>query len=252
MDQKLLQEIGLTTGETKVYLALLHLGETKTGPLAKEAQVSSSKVYKILDRLMKKGLAGYMTKGKIKYFTGVEPKRILDYIEEREKELQRKKELVKQIIPQLEIEQQLADKRTKATLYEGFKAISNFYRQILSELKASDHYFVLGAQYGEEMPGVRAFFHNYHTQRIKKKIKVKMLANFGTRDNLEPPTFVYADVRFLPEYLVPKMTVVFYRNKTFIFFLTKNPQGFLLESEEVTKSFKIYFETLWKMSTKTR
>lgn len=252
MDPKLLQGIGLSEGETKVYLALLHLGETKTGLLAKEAQVSSSKVYKILDRLMKKGLAGYVIKSKTKYFTGVEPKRILDYIEEREKELQTKKELVKKIIPQLEIEQQIVSKQTTATLYEGFKAISNFYRQILYELRAGDHYFVLGAQYGEEMPGVRSFFHNYHTQRIKRKIKVKMLANFGTKDNLEPPTFVHAHVRFLPEYLVPKMTVVFYRNKSFIFFLTKNPKGFLLESEEVTKSFRIYFETLWKIGSRVK
>ena len=40
MDLKLLEEIGLTEGETKVYLALLRLGSTKTGALAKEAGVS--------------------------------------------------------------------------------------------------------------------------------------------------------------------------------------------------------------------
>jgi sugar-specific transcriptional regulator TrmB len=50
MDPKMLEEIGLTEGESKVYLALLKLGATKTGPLIKEADVSSSKVYKILER----------------------------------------------------------------------------------------------------------------------------------------------------------------------------------------------------------
>ena len=53
MDVKLLHDIGLTDGETKVYLALISLGTTKTGPLASKAGVSSSKVYKILDRLEK-------------------------------------------------------------------------------------------------------------------------------------------------------------------------------------------------------
>ena len=56
MDERLLQDIGLTNGESKVYLALLNLGETKTGELAKKSQVSSSKIYKILDRLEKKGI----------------------------------------------------------------------------------------------------------------------------------------------------------------------------------------------------
>ena len=51
MDMKILQDIGLSEGETKVYLALLRLGATKTGALAANAGVSSSKVYKILDRL---------------------------------------------------------------------------------------------------------------------------------------------------------------------------------------------------------
>ena len=52
MNSKLLEEAGLTEGESKVYLALLELGTTKTGPLIKKARVSSSKVYKILDRVL--------------------------------------------------------------------------------------------------------------------------------------------------------------------------------------------------------
>ena len=124
MDVNLLQEIGLTEGETKVYLALIKLGETKTGQLAKEARVSSSKVYKILDRLLKKGLAGFVIKGKIKFFTPMEPKRILEYMDQKEKELKEKKELVKELIPQLELEQKMA-KKPEAVIYDGFKAVTN-------------------------------------------------------------------------------------------------------------------------------
>jgi len=80
MDTKIFQEIGLTEGETKVYLALLKLGETTKGSLAKEANVSSSKVYELVDKLEKKGLAGHIIKGKIKHFVAMEPKRILDYM----------------------------------------------------------------------------------------------------------------------------------------------------------------------------
>ncbi|GAG26288.1 unnamed protein product, partial [marine sediment metagenome] len=47
MDTKILEEIGLTQGEIKTYLALLKLGSSSTGPIAKESQVSRSKLYSI-------------------------------------------------------------------------------------------------------------------------------------------------------------------------------------------------------------
>lgn len=245
MELKSLKEIGLTEGETKVYLTLLKLGETKTGPLAKNAKVSSSKVYKILDRLEDKGLVGYIVKGKTKYFRGLEPRRILDYLDEEEKQIEERKELVKQLLPQLEKQHELSEEG--AVVYSGFKAISNFYRNILDELKSGEDYHVLGASYGEDFPEWRAFFHNYHLQRVQKNIKVKMLANYNTKNNLEKPTFLNSQIKFLPQYLMSNMTILFYKNKAFIFILTKEPKGFLIESEEVAKSFKQYFDTLWSL-----
>ncbi len=249
MNINILQEIGLTRGETKVYLALLHLGTTKTGPLAKKAEVSSSKIYKILDRLEKKGLVGHVIKGKIKYFTAMESNRILEYMEEKEKQFQAKKDIVKKLLPQLELERKAAKEKTEAFIFHGFKAISNFYRNILDELGFGETYYVLGAYYGKNISGVREFFYNYHTQRTKRNIYVKMLANYETKDNLEKPTFKKANIRFLPQYLMTDMTIVFYKNKSFIFFLTKDPTSFLIESKEVASSFQSYFETLWKIAT---
>lgn len=248
MEIKVLEEIGLTEGETKVYLALLRLGTTKTGPLTKKAEVSSSKIYKILDRLEKKGLVGHAIKGKIKYFTAMEFNRILEYMEEKEKQLQAKKEMVKKLLPQLELERKTAKEKTEALIFHGFKAISNFYRNILDELKAGETYYVLGAYYGENLLGVREFFSNYHMQRAKKNIHVKMLANYETKDNLEKSTFKKAHIHFLPQYFMANMTIVFYNNKSFIFFLTKDPTGFLIESQEVAGSFQSYFDTLWKIA----
>ena len=58
----LLEELGLTKGEIKVYLTLLKLGETTTGKIVEEAGISSGKIYEILEKLIRKGLASFIIK----------------------------------------------------------------------------------------------------------------------------------------------------------------------------------------------
>ena len=252
VETNILQEIGLSKGESSVYLALIRLGPTKTGALASKAEISTSKVYKILDKLEKKGLAGHITKGKMMFYSAMEPGRILEYIEEKEKKLAEEKEQVKSLIPLLKVEKSLAGEQDDAIVYRGYKAMFNFYRSILDELKAGGEYYVMSAGYGDNARGVKEFFQNYHTQRTKKKIKVKMLANYETKDTLVPATMVCSEVRFLPKMMASKMMVVFYKKKTFMFLLIKEPIGFLIKSKEVADCFHDYFNALWAIAAKSR
>jgi len=248
MDTNLLKEIGMTEGEVKVYFALLKLGSTKTGKLAVNAEVSSSKVYKILDRLEKKGLVGHILKGKIKYFSATNPNRILDYIDDKEKKLLRTKKQIASIIPELEKQQSLG-KETRATVYTGFKGVTNFFRNILNDLKKGETYYVIVGGYGENVPGLSEFYRVHHTKRANRKIKVQMLANHNYKDKLDKTTYLNSKIKFLPEYLNTNMKIVFYQNKTFIAILTSEPTGILIESEETAKSFQTYFNALWKIAT---
>lgn len=247
MNSKTLEEIGLTSGETRVYLALVSLGATKTGPLAKKAEVSSSKVYKILDRLIRKGLVGHVLKGKIKYFQALEPRRLLDYLSQKEKELKQKRCSIEKILPQLELQKKIGEQKTEAIIYDGFRAVTNFFLNMVDELNPGETYYVIGGGYGET-PALRSFFQQHHQRRAKKKIKVKMLANHNERITLVKTTYLCSEIKFLPEYLITNMEIVFYKNKSFIILWTKSPLGFLIINEEAAKSFKKYFNTFWKIA----
>ena len=94
--EKILEEIGFTKGEIKVYLTLLELGSTTTGDVIKKSKVSPSKVYDILEKLIQKGVVNYVIKGKVKYFEAASPKRILEYLQEKGKKIKaQEKELNK-------------------------------------------------------------------------------------------------------------------------------------------------------------
>jgi len=66
MYEKILEGIGLTKGEVKVYLTLLKTGETTTGKIIDNSGLSSGKIYEILEKLIKKGLVAYIIKEKTK------------------------------------------------------------------------------------------------------------------------------------------------------------------------------------------
>ena len=80
MIEQVLQEIGLTQNEIKVYLTLLELGESKTGEILKKSRLNSGRIYEILNSLQEKGLVSFILKSGVKYFRPADPKRVNDYL----------------------------------------------------------------------------------------------------------------------------------------------------------------------------
>ena len=76
------------------------------------------------------------------------------------------------------------------------------------------------------------------------------MVNYNDKDKLVSATRLNSEVRFLPQYLITDMTIIFYKNKSFIFFLTEEPIGFLMINDESVKSFTAYFNTFWKIAKK--
>lgn len=249
LNPKLLENIGLTEAETRVYLALVELGSTKTGPLSAKSMVSYSKIYKILYRLEQKGLVGHIVKGKVKYFKAMNPKTILEYVSEKTKKLEEQKTEIEKSLPELERLIPL-DNTPESVTYNGFKAIKNLLFSMLEELKQGEEYYVMGAMYDKDIFGARPFFRDFHIERAKRKIKVRMLAKANTKGNLEPETFKLAKIRYLPSYLMTNMHIFFYNDIVIMILWTKEPIAIYIRSKEAVKSFEAYFGAFWKLARK--
>jgi len=138
-----LQEAGLTEGESKVYLALLKLGTTTSGSIIEESKVSNSIIYRILNSLIEKGLASFVTKEKTKYFRAADPKRILDYLEERKEKIEDNKQSIENILPQLMALTQ-ASEDINVQVYEGFKGFISAWELTHSKLGKGDEFHSWG------------------------------------------------------------------------------------------------------------
>ena len=81
---RLLRKFGLTEYEAKVYVALNLLGPSKISSLSKESHIPKSKIYSVLESLMRKQLVEFLG-GRPKEFKAIPPKAALNNLIEMKK-----------------------------------------------------------------------------------------------------------------------------------------------------------------------
>ena len=83
MDLQILEDIGLTNSEIKVYTTLLELGSSTAGPIIEKPQFQSSVIHNALNKLTEKGLISYVMEGQRRHYQATDPKHIINFIEEK-------------------------------------------------------------------------------------------------------------------------------------------------------------------------
>jgi len=243
--ETLLEEIGLTKGEIKVYLTLLKLGQTTTGKIVQAAGISSGKIYEILDKLIKKGLVSFVIKEKTKYFLGSDPERILDYLLEREEEHQKKVKKLKEVLPELRAFQIETEKKYEITTYQGFKGIQTAAYESLRTLKSGDEITVMGVISRKEK-FYNLMWRQWNYERVKRKIKARII--FSDRGSEHYPYFKkmpFTKVKVVQGLTPAAVDII---GKRVLIFTHIEPACIVITSDEIKQSFAQFFETLWKIA----
>lgn len=246
MNKKLLEEIGLTKGEITVYLTLLELGETTTGKIIEKAGISSGKIYEILDKLIKKGLVGFIIKEKTKFFTASSPNRILDFLYEKEKEIKKEEEALKKEIPLL-LELQKTKKKTHEThFYKGFKGIQTAIFEALEDLTSKNEVLAMGIISSKDET-YNILWQRWHKQRIQKKIICKAIfSDKGTEYYKTFKKMKHTKVKVLKG--VTPSAIDIMGNRVLIFTYGKEPSCLSMDNEEIAQSFTTFFNTMWNLA----
>jgi len=245
----LLEGIGLTRGEIKVYFALLELGPSTTGEIIKKARVSRSKVYEMLDRLMDKGLASFVIKENTKYFEAADPEQVLHFIRREKSILIEKEESLKQILPVLKQKQKFGKIPQTATVYEGIKGIKTIYSDVLYSLQKGDKYCAVAA----EPEVVKSedfvyFIQNFHRRRQERDIKVRLIALPEIKDiisNTIAKTKLI-QIRYSTQFIPAALLI--YKDKVATYVWAKSPTGIVIRSKFIADRYRKYFEQIWKRS----
>lgn len=239
-----LEDIGLTKAQIKVYLALLELGETTSGPIIKKSQLQNSVVYNALSQLIEQGLVTFVIKGKTKYFSPADPKNLIRFIED-------KKEKIEDLIPQLLAKQKLAKQKQTASIFLGWKGIYNAFNFILETLPKGSEYIAFAAgfeeQYTEES---KQFFREFQKKRDLMKYKVKLITNESARQQVKKyeyySKFSKPEYRFVPD-LAPLGVIIFGDNVMNVSF-GEHPVAIINTSKQIAESYRHFFYSMWKIA----
>jgi sugar-specific transcriptional regulator TrmB len=241
MDQKILQEIGLTNSEINIYTALLKTGSTKVGILIKEVSLHRSRVYEAINRLIEKGLVSYVIKNNIKFFQAADPDRLLSYIEEQKEKLNEKEESIRKILPELKKQISPLMPNAEAHVLYGKEGFKTMRKDVLKQKKTL---YLIGAV-GKEDKAVRYFFPNFNNLRIKSKIKMKILYDSEVKGK-EITKLELLDTKFLPKgYSSPAVINVYADRVVNVLWNNEIPICFMIINKEIADSYRKWFKLLW-------
>jgi len=246
--EEALRRIGLLDNEIKIYLTLLKMGSALASELAEKTDFHRVYVYDVLKSLTNKGLVTYVIKNNKKYFDVISPNKILDLLKEKEDEIKKQEQEIQKILPQLLLLHKPRKNRPIVEVYEGKEGMKTIFNDILRTKK---EWLTIGGT--GHVPKVLPYFiPGWHLKRKKAKIKARAIfydTKNGRKRGKEFLNIGLAEVKHMPKEYVLPATIYLWENKTAIVLISEEkPYGILIESKEITKSFKAYFELVWRMS----
>src|SRR3989344_2236562 len=237
MEKQDLIQLGLTDGEAKVYLSLLKIGSSTVGPVVKEAKIAYSNIYEILDRLLEKGLVSFILKEKTKHFQAVQPSRLNEYLERKEKELEDEKEVLKKLIPELEKLQQQIPKQ-EAEIFLGLKGVKTAYERLVEEHDKNEWLFF----YSESGNDIADEFYSRTYSKFKKIEKnSKGIANkiYKKSGFIKKTNF---NVKYVDFPIPGNIDLV--NDKLLLITWSENPLAILITSKDMADKFRDYFYSI--------
>ena len=241
-----LLRFGLTEGEAKVYVTLLK-GSSSKSEIIKNSGVSSSVVYEILERLIRRGLTSYIDKeGKRKFYAS-NPEKLFDMIiSERKKveELERDGRVMIPLLKQIQKEKLLF-----ATVYKGLDGLKAVIKEIEEEIKNKEtgEWLAMGVTSCKNESFNRLWSNWHRTFRARQKIKARFLfCEKDTKYYHDMKKISLSELRYLTS--VPLSCITVAGNSTLIMKYSNAPYFLHIRDADIANTVREIFNFLWNIA----
>jgi len=161
MYREILEELGLSPNEAKIYIALIEIGDSSVPQISVKTGIHKRNIYDTIPRLLQKGLIYQIAESKESRYAGVEPNKLSDLIWEKESRLN-------SILPSLKQQFKKTTTNEAVYIYKGVEGFKNYLRDIL---KIGEDVYFIGAKGGWFDKDLQTFIKKFLKQAKNKGIK---------------------------------------------------------------------------------
>ena len=233
--QEMLENIGFSKNEAKVYLTVLRLGSCTATEITKESNIHRSNVYDALESLIKKGCVAYVFKKDVKNFEATNPENLRNILKEKQVSLS-------VILPQL-LEKRKAKQEMSVYIYEGY---TNMKKLMTRFVDKGGEYLTYGVPI--KLPAkLKSWLEWHHKHRIARKVPIKLIFDACAKDRAKIVNKMeLAEAKYCTEtFDTPVTTEISGDEVLIILWSDDNPLTINIKCKEIADSYRNYFNLLW-------
>ncbi len=234
---EVLEKIGLSDKEASVYMALLELGTASVMSIAHKAGLKRPGTYLILDELEKRGLVSQVPQNKKALYVAEAPEKLFS-------DLQKKQELLKRFLPNLEALHNQKKEKPRVQWFQGKEGVLEVYEKIFAHGEVS--FFATLGDLDRVLPSITK---EVSSRAKAHKLKVREILT-GTEADKDYAKNIIPDEYYQLRFTQPGMQF-FTDNAIFgesVAFFSFNVQLFavVITSREITGSLKSLYDMAWQ------
>lgn len=241
MDFEILEDLGLSQSEIKVYTKLLEIGTSSAKDIIYKSKLQNSVVHRALNSLIEKGVINYILKGKHKVYSATNPEFFFTYIEDKKKQFEN-------IFPKLKEKQLLQKKETQTSMFKGKRGISEVYQKLISQSKGE--FLTFGGSKETTNFMSLVWWKNMYAKRVHNKLPQRHIASTEVLPYID--TFLkmkLTKMRFLPkEQFSQYQETAIIDDLVAITIFADEGYTILIENKEVADGYKKNFEMMWNLA----
>ncbi len=248
MYQSILEGLGLSPNEAKIYEALVEHGESSVSDISVAAKIHRRNAYDAIERLIDKGLCFQIFSTTENRYNAVDPDKLTELLAEKQQSLQ-------EALPSLKKKFGSRYAPEEAYMYRGFEGQKNIWREIL---RVNDDVMTIGAKaqwFDPVLDGPRkAFF----KEANRKKIKFNLLFDHEIKSQIPDFTKNYPaplKYRFLPKEYSTKSIMNVFGDYVVTFAgasikkMDEDTTFFIIHSKDLAESYRTWFKYMWEQSS---
>lgn len=242
MYREVLEELGLSPNEAKIYEGLLEIGRASVPEISLKIGVHKRNVYDIIPKLLRRGLIYQVADSKENTYVPVAPNKLSDLIWEKESKLNA-------VLPALIAQFQNVATDEAVYIYKGAEGFKNYLRDILA---AGEDVYFIGAKGGWFDEDLQTYIKKFLKQARAKGIKYRHIFDHEVR-RLAPdlPRALGRPYRFLPPEYSTTGAIDIFGDHIVTFsgltlkHITEDVMLVVIVNKELSDCYRTWFKFMW-------